>query len=70
VSFSDGPLTGFLAALAGAAGTGMVLGGLVVGLTGTLLSWSRDDLDFQVRRAGYWGGAFGLGALLVEKTVL
>ncbi|MEX1141518.1 MAG: hypothetical protein WEB79_04320 [Thermoleophilaceae bacterium] len=66
MTFSNGPLTGLLTACASAAAAGIVLGGLAAGFIGVLLSWGREDLDFRVRRAGFWGGAIGLAALLVD----
>jgi hypothetical protein len=59
-------LTSFLAACASAAGAGIVLGGLIVGVAGMVLGWSREGIDFQVREGGYWGGVIGLGALFAD----
>lgn len=63
MTFSSGPLTPFLMACATAAGAGIVLGGLAAGVVGLLLSWDREELDFRVRKGGYWGGMLGLVAL-------
>lgn len=68
--FANGPLTSILAAFAGAAGTGIVLGGVAAGVLGMLASWDREGFDFKVRAAGYWGGVIGLGVLLFERIVL
>jgi hypothetical protein len=66
--FSYGPLTGILSACAGAAGTGILLGGLLAGVIGTVFVWEREHLDYQVRRSGYWGGVLGLGALILDQA--
>lgn len=69
VTFSDGPLTSFLSSLAAAAGAGLVLAGVLVGVLGSMRSWEREKLEFCVRRAGYLGGAVGLLALAFDQIV-
>ena len=46
-----------------------MLGGLAAGVVGLLLSWDREELDFRVRKGGYWGGMLGLVALGVDYGV-
>jgi hypothetical protein len=31
-----------------------------------LRSWAREDFDFRVRKAGYWGGVLGLLVLCAD----
>jgi hypothetical protein len=35
----------------------------------SLLSWDREELDFRVRKGGYWGGMLGLVALGIDYAV-
>jgi len=46
-----------------------LLGGLVVGVAGMVLGWSREGIDLQVREGGYWGGIIGLGALSADHLI-
>lgn len=69
MQLSTGPLTSLLTSCAAAAGSGSVLGGLAVGLFGTLRGWDPGELDLRVRRLGYYGGGLGLVALAFDKMI-
>ncbi len=69
MDLAGGHLTNVLTTSAAAAGAGIVLGGLVAGLTGIVFSSDREELDFKVRKAGYIGGAAGFTALLLDILV-
>lgn len=69
MTFSGGPLTGVIGTCAAVAGSGLLLGGIAAGVVGVLLAWTPEELEYQVRKAGYWGAAFTLLVLAAEQLM-
>jgi hypothetical protein len=64
-----GPATSVFEVLATAVGAGVVLGGVVMGLTGMAAGWSRGELTKRSLTDGYMGGLAGVAAVAFDLAM-
>lgn len=64
-----GPLTAAVEALAAVVGAGVLLGGFVVGAARFFTGSSRQALEVDALRGGYWGGAISFWLALADVIV-
>ncbi|HYI98364.1 MAG TPA: hypothetical protein VEX36_01615 [Thermoleophilaceae bacterium] len=64
-----GPVTSAGEMVATSVGAGILLGGFVAGVSGTLRRWTRRRRDEAVVRLGYFGGIW-MAFAVVGETIL
>jgi hypothetical protein len=64
-----GPATSIFETLATAVGAGVLLGGVVMGVAGMAVGWSREELTKRSLTDGYMGGLAGVGAVAFDLVV-
>jgi hypothetical protein len=64
-----GPVTSIFEALATAVAAGVLLGGVLTGIVGMTVGWSRDALAKRSLTDGYAGGLLGVAAVAADLLV-
>jgi hypothetical protein len=64
-----GFMTRFLESVATSIGAGMLVGGFVVGATGLILGWPRQDLEKRALADGYVGGLVAVVLLTFDLVM-
>jgi hypothetical protein len=61
-----GPVSSVFETLATTVGAGVLLGGVLTGVAGMAVGWSRDELAKRSLTDGYMGGLMGIAATVVD----